>query len=276
MGRKVILLAGVAVLTLAACGKKEQALETSPASDKAAKPAEAAKPAATEKAPELPAGFPKMTASYRAVYQANMDALGQKEVTIEAAGAKKFRFEMPHFNAERAAAGAKIVGVFDDAADRSVMFVEGPDAKNIAVVVPQQDNPLRSFLNWASEDESLPKKTGSEKIAGLSCDIWEAPAGEGETPGQACITRDGIILKAGDAGAAAPEILAVKVDKGAIDAARFAVPVGFEIVDTRPCQEAATRAMADAQSGKAPDMALIAQCSAIGLKAAEVFGDIGR
>jgi hypothetical protein len=118
----------------------------------------------------------------------------------------------------------------------------------------------------------MPKKVGSETIAGLKCDIWETDAEEGEAAGQACITRDGILLKAGDKGAAMPDIVAVSVDKGARPAASFAVPADFEIVDMGPCQKLMQEAMTAAQSGKVPDMAAMQQCQDIGKKAAEIFG----
>jgi hypothetical protein len=268
-----IWLLAAAGLALGACGKKEKAAETAAQPDPAAaaETIEAAKPDV-----ELPAGFPKMTASYRAVYQAHMGDDGPREMTMEVAGGRKLRFEMPHMAAEKAAAGARLVGVFDDAANRSLMYVEGPGAQNVAIVIPQEEDMFDMFLDWAAKDGATLRKAGSDEIAGLKCDIWEAPASEDETAEQACMTRDGILLRSGDAGDETPDLLAVSVDKGPVDAARFAVPGGFEIVDMGPCQTMMQESMAAAQSGKMPDMAKMAECEAVGRKAAAVFGDFGE
>ncbi|NWG70330.1 MAG: hypothetical protein HXY23_01810 [Parvularculaceae bacterium] len=270
--RLIVLAAAVAALTLSACGKKEAA----PAAGGAPSPAPeqsaaAAPPAEDKKEVELPAGFPKMTASYKAVYKARMGEMGEREMTLEAAGARKLRFEMPHFSEERAAAGDKVVGVFDDQQNRSVMFVEGPGAKKVALVIPQEENMLASFLKWSSEDGAPPTKVGSDNVAGLSCDIWEAAADAGEAPGQACITRDGILLRAGDKGAE-PDVVAVSVDKGARPSSSFALPEGYELLDMGPCRKLMEEAMAGAQSGKMPDMVAMQKCQDIGMKAGEIFG----
>ena len=211
-----------------------------------------------------------MTASYRAVYRAELDGAGVKEVTIEANGSKQFRFEMPHMNAARADAGAKMIGVMDDAQKHTVVYVAGPDVRKIAVKLPQEKSIFESFLEWTKEDGAAPTKVGSDRIAGLSCDIWESA---GDASQQACITRDGIILRAGRKGAAMPEIEAAKVEKGRIAADRFAVPDGYEVVDMGPCQTAMQAAMADAQAGKQPDMSMMMKCQEIGGKIAAVFGD---
>lgn len=275
MTRSVVLLYGAAMLALSACGKKEAAPVADAGSDSAASATSATSAPAPEpaKEAEIPAGFPKMTAHYKAVYKAKMGELGEREMTVEVAGEKKYRFEMPHFSAERAAAGDKIVGVFDDAQNRAVMFVEGKDARKLALVVPQEQNILESFLEWSSETGEPPKKIGSDNIAGLSCDLWQSAASDGETPGEACITRDGILLRAGDKGAT-PEIVAVSVDKGARPAASFKIPEGYELVDMAPCQKLMQDAMAAAQAGKTPDMAAMQKCQTIGMQAAEIFGGL--
>ncbi|MEQ1930477.1 MAG: hypothetical protein ABL957_08085 [Parvularculaceae bacterium] len=272
MGRKLIMLGCAAAAALSACGKKDEAKSTAaPASTETAA-APQAEPATEEKV-DLPAGFPKMTANYKAVYSATMGELGQREMTVEAAGLKKYRFEMPHFDSARAAAGDRIVGVFDDAANRSLMYVEGKDAQKIALVMPQEANVLESFLAWASDGGAPPTKVGSDKIAGLSCDIWET-TGDDRDASEACITRDGIILRAGDKGAASPDIVAVSIDKGSRPASSFALPEGFEIVDMGPCQKLMQDAMAAAQSGQTPDMAAMQKCQEIGMKAAAIFGEV--
>jgi hypothetical protein len=270
MNRLVVIAA--AALAAVACSKKDG--ETA-APAAAANAPEGAPSVAEPTAAKPPAGFPKMTANYRAIYSARMDGDQQQQVTIDAIGAKKFRFEMPHTNETRAAAGAKIIGIFDDAQRRAVMYVEGGDLPKIAMTLPLEQSLFQNFLNWAGADSSKLKKTGSESIAGLRCDVWEsAEDSESTTTQQACITSDGIILVAGDKGAAEPEIIAIKVDKGKSPESRFAVPEGFEVVDMAPCQEAMRVAMADAQAGKQPDLAAMAKCQAIATKIGQAFGSL--
>lgn len=270
------ILVVVAAIAAAGCGKKEQAAESAESSPTPPAAVATTEPeAAEEPAVELPKGFPKMTASYRAVYKADLDQAGVKEVAIEANGSRQFRFEMPHMNASRAEAGVKMIGVIDDAQKHTVVYVEGPDSQKVAMKLPQEKSLLESFLEWTNKDGAAPTKVGSDKIAGLSCDIWES-ADEGDAPQQACITRDGIILRAGRKDAATPEIEAVEVDKGRISADHFAVPEGYEIVDMGPCQTAMKQAMADAQAGKQPDMTMMMQCQEIGAKIGSVFGDFAQ
>lgn len=273
---RISIIFAVAALAVSGCGKKEKAADAAapaPAGSLATAPGEPA--ADKETKVEPPAGFPKMTASYRAVYEADLDQAGLKEVAIEANGAKQFRFEMPHFNAERAAAGAKMIGVIDDAKKQTIVYVDGPDAQKVAVSLPQEKSILESFLEWTNKDGATPTKIGSDKVAGFSCDIWEA-GDETDTPQQACITRDGIILRAGKKDAATPDIEAKSVDKGRVAADHFAIPDGYEVVDMGPCQTAMKQAMANAQAGKQPDMAMMMKCREIGAKVASVFGGFAQ
>jgi hypothetical protein len=266
-----------AALAAAGCGKKETAAaDRAPAAaDATASPAEAAAETAAEARVDLPPGFPKMTASYRAVYKADLGQAGVKDVAIEANGARQFRFEMPHINAARAEAGARMIGVIDDAQKRAVIYVEGPDIQKVAMKLPQEKSLLESFLAWTNKDGATPAKVGSDRIAGLDCDVWESADGD-DAPQQACITRDGIILRAGAKDAPTPEIEAVKVDKGRIPADRFGVPDGYEVVDMGPCQTAMQQAMADAQAGKEPDMTMMMKCQETGEKIGAVFGDFAQ
>ncbi len=271
--RSQIALAALAILTAAACGKKEKAAQAPDAAAPEAAESDASVAAPSEAA-EAPAGFPKPTASYKAVYQADMDEAGVKDITMEVGGGKKLRFEMPHMDAGKAAEGQKLVGVFDDVANRSLMYVEGPGAAPVAVVIPTNEDMFDTFLDWAAEDPSTLTRVGSDNIAGMNCEIWEAP-GEGDDPArQACLTRDGIILRGGDVGDSTPDLLARSVDKGAVNAARFGVPQGFEVIDLAPCQELMQGAAAAAQSGKMPDMAAMSNCQALAMKAAAVFGGL--
>lgn len=267
------LLAVPAIALLSACGQKNEAADGADAAQ--ADASGAAADAQTQKPEvEMPAGFPKMKATYRATYATNVDGEGPKEMTLEVAGEKKMRFEMPHFDAARAAAGATMVGVFDETTSRYIMFAGGEGAAKAAVVMPFEENIFDMFHAWQNEAGERPTKVGADSVAGLKCEVWELAAdAEGEAASQACITRDGIILRAGDKGAATPDMIATKVDKGRIDPARFAVPAGYEIIDMGPCQQAMQEAMATAQAGGEPDFAKMQECQALSMKAAAVFGE---
>jgi hypothetical protein len=257
---RIILILSAAAL-MSACTQKEAAT-SSPSTNQAG--AEA--PLQDAAAPNVPAGFPKMTASYAATYKSSSDSDGPRDVSIEVDGAKRMRFSFLH------PSGAAAAGVFDDAKDRYLMFREGPDAPKVAVVMPFEANMFDMIQSWRDESEDQPKRIGADSIAGLSCDVWEvAAAAEGAAARQACITRDGILMRAGDAGAE-PEIVASSVDKGRIDPARFTVPSDFEIIDMGPCQAIMQGAMAGLQSGQQPDVAKMQECQTISMKAATVLG----
>jgi len=274
------MAASVAALLFSACGKKastDESPSTENVAAKAAETSDAAKAGADAKVeeniPELPAGFPTMTASYKAVYESDMAGAGRREVTIETIGGKKLRFETPHFNSEKAAAGMRLVGVFDETINRSVVFVDGKNASKVAVVLPQKESSLKTMLYWSARDGAMPKKVGADKIAGLDCEIWETPAEEGEAAGQACITRDGILLKGGDAGETFPDLVAKKVEKGPVAAERFVVPKDFEVIDLEPCTTAMEKTMEVAEKGKMPDMSVIVKCQGLMRKAGEILSD---
>lgn len=269
MMKRLVLLVAASVIAVAACAKKE---------DKAAKPAGADSAAVESEKPEtdvkMPAGFPKMTASYKGTYTMREGVGGKPQtMTMEIAGWKKLRSEMPHFNETRAAAGQKLVMVLDDVQNRSVAFVDGPDAPNLAVVIPIGESIFNDIRQWGVESGKPPVKVGSDVVAGVKCDIWQSAEDDsGKPASRACVSRDGIFLWAKDDGAEEPQIIATSIDKGSISDARFAVPKGAEIVDMGPCMKLAQEAMAAAQAGKTPDMAKMQECQAIGQKVSAVMG----
>jgi len=269
MIRKRYLIGAAALSLLAACGEKQSASDAASVdsaeagvSEDTIAPAEAAR--------KMPAGFPKMTATYRAIYDISSKEEGPKEATFEVDGARKLRFEMAHMSEAKAAKGLKLIGVFDDPNDRMLLYVDGPDAPKAALTLPQKEGFMDTFLKWGAAADKQPEKVGTDKIAGLSCDVWQTDDDGGEH--QACLTSDGILLRAGDAGEE-PTIVAREVKRGAISESRFAIPEGYEVVDMGPCQELMQKAAADAKAGKAPDMTAMMKCQAIGQKAAEIFGD---
>lgn len=261
---KGLILAAAAATAIAACGRSQvQTAETAP--DVGAAEVKPAEPEAI-----LPANFPKMTASYRGEYAGEMDG-ATRAMTMEVAGWKRLRMEMPHFVAARAEKGARMIMVMDDAKDRWLMYVEGEDAPKAALVMPAQQNILTSVKMWGAENGIAPKKVGGDKVAGLDCDIWESA--DESSAQQACITRDGVFLWAKQKGAETPDIVATKIEKRTIDAARFALPADYEVIDMEPCMTMAQGLAASAQAGKMPDMTQMQACESLGRKAASIMGE---
>ena len=264
-----VVLAAASALAVVGCAKKEDGTGKSAGTETG--------PAAESKGDEsvrMPAGFPKMTASYKGVYTMSEGPGGKPQtMTLEIAGWKKIRSEMPHFNEAKAAAGQKLVMVLDDAQNRSVAFVDGPEAPPIAVVIPIGESVFRDIRNWGMEGGKPPVKTGSDVVAGVKCDVWQSADDAADAaPDTACISKDGIFLWSKDSGASQPQIIATSIAKGSIPESRFAVPKGAEIVDMGPCMKLAQEAMAAAQSGKTPDMTKMQECQSIGQKVSAVMG----
>lgn len=269
--RKVLFLALGAAVALAACSKKPS---DAAAVDHSAAPAAASASETKSAELKMPDGFPKLKASYKGVYDIDMgERGGLKEATFEIASWKRLRMEMPHFDAARAAAGDRLVTVFDDANRRALVYVDGKDAPKAAIVTPTGEQLFDSLERWGAEDGAPPKKVGTDSLIGMSCDIWEsASSADDGDPGQICLTRDGVILWVKNKGAETAQLRAKSIERGAIPAERFALPAGFEVVDTTPCMKLAQEMMAAAKAGKQPDMAKMKTCQDLGKKAAAIMG----
>jgi hypothetical protein len=251
MRRSLVLVAAAAAL-LAACGRET-----------------ASGPAAG------PGGFPAITARYAADYEMRDSATGA--VTMQGQlyrdGAERMRFDMVQN-------GQPVAVVFDAANRRSLMFRTGPDAPRAALVMPHQDDGLFDQIgrwdDWDGADGAAPTKVGEDTVAGLRCDVWRSPAEEGEAAHEACVTRDGVLLRSGAVGAAHPDMIATQVTPGAPDAALFAIPAGYEVIDYSPCMDMQAAAMEAAKAGQRPDMDQMQQCMTLGQRAAEIMGGMGE
>jgi len=69
-------------------------------------------------------------------------------------------------------------------------------------------------------------RQGEDQVAGLACTDWEATATDGRRT-VACITADGVMLRASAGGATL--LSAMSVDYAQQDPALFAVPDGFTV-----------------------------------------------
>lgn len=222
-----------------------------------------------------PAGFPKPTASY--VGQFQMDFGDQmRPATIYASGAK-IRLEGPP-PSEIDAKDITIATVMDQATRKVVLFRVGPDAPKAAMAMDLDQLGAAASLFELDKEQPNARIVGEDKIAGVACRIWEIPgeaAGSTSPPAdQLCLTDDGIVLRANAAGAAdKPTMLAQEIRRGSQDAALFAAPPGFEIIDYTPCTTIAAEAMLAAGAGKKPDVAKMQECAALGEKVSAIFGD---
>lgn len=261
-------LACAAVLALGACAKHETKTDAAPKA--------AAADEVSNAVPE-PAGFPKMTAAYRGVYIIHDDAKGMKNAIIENAAFRKMRIEFEHPAAEKAAAGLKLVIVFDRDAARTFAFASGPNAPKSALILATATPILSDLEHWGVENGKPPHKVGQDNVAGISCSIWETePAAEDNGVEQACISNDGVFLWSREKGAAEPHIVATSIDRGPLPDADFAVPTGYETVDMSECVKLMRDFAASLRSGAKPDLAKMKQCQELSTRAAAIMGGAGR
>ncbi len=222
-----------------------------------------------------PDSFPTATARYTAQYIMRDDDTGavNMEGKLYRDGAERMRFDTVQN-------GQPVAVVFDAANRRSLMFRTGPDAPRAALVLPHENDGLFDQIgrwdDWASDPEGAPTKVGEDTVAGLRCEVWRSPAAEGEAADEVCVTRDGVLLRSGTVGAAHPNLIATQVTPGAPDAALFAIPAGYEVIDYGPCMAAQTAAMEAAKAGQRPDMAQMQRCMEIGERASEIMGGFGE
>ncbi|MGH7122178.1 MAG: hypothetical protein ACREFP_24815 [Acetobacteraceae bacterium] len=80
------------------------------------------------------------------------------------------------------------------------------------------------------------KKGATAKVAGLSCTLWSVPTGPNSPDLEACITEDGVLLKAGPANRASnqPRLEATSVVYGPQPEQLFVPPAGFHRIEPTP------------------------------------------
>jgi hypothetical protein len=222
-------------------------------------------------ASEAPAGFPKASAAYVGKYQMRFgDAL--RPMTLYRDGGK-IRMEGPP-PAPVKAEGVTVATVMDQATKKLVTFRVGPNAPKAAMTMTLDKIGDAASLFEGDKDQPQAKAVGEDKVAGLSCRIWETPpATEGAPANQVCVTSDGIMLRMNKAGEAAkPTMIAEEIKRGPQDPALFVPPAEYEVVDYSHCTSMAAEAMAAAKAGQKPDMGKLQECTALGKKVSAIFG----
>lgn len=246
----------------AACSKQQaDAPESSAVPEVAA--AAAAPPVAPAEDP-WPADFPKPAADYAGVYDFSAGG-ATMEVKIAASGVRQRLAFPPGSGLTGADARWSQVMVNENAGERMLMWSEGAGAPAIATLTARKDlgAAARAFGAGAAAQASA-KRTGTDNIAGLDCATWEFAAGEGDAPGSACVTRDGIPLRVVSGGETL--MLAKSVERGPQDASLFAPPAGYETVDMGECLRMGAEMMEAMRAGTTPDMAKMERCRALGEK----------
>lgn len=255
-------VAAVIVFALGGCQRVERGSAASAQiQDTKAPKGSAVSPAST-------LGFPASSASYQAEYLATDDDKSPAyAVKMEVSGGTKFRFEQSHPDPDRATSGETLVVVFDDQSNRSAVYALGPGAPKSVVVMSAPFSFIESLLDWASASDTGLEKAGREKIAGLECDIWRDVNDIGNF---ACLTQDGILLNEVTSDAKSPALVATKVARGPIDAKRFSIPQGFEVIDMAPCEDVEEQA----QNGVVVSSEAMQRCASLSAKFYAIAGDV--
>ncbi len=265
-----VLILSLSFLAATGCGKKENEIETiAPAGvDAPTTPASDAAPAGDL----LPPGFPRAAADFEGVYDMGV-ADRNVEVTIHGSGGRQ-RIEFPP--GEGAAGPASPwtqVMVSENNGEKMLMWPEGENAPKIAATMARSDVAAMAIsFGVDTEAAARGKQTGEETVAGEKCAVWELAADEasGEAPGDVCVTKDGIVMRAISGGQTV--LLAKSIKRGAQDAGLFAPPADYEVADMGECMRIGAEAMELARAGKMPDLAKMEKCRVLGEKMGAMFG----
>jgi hypothetical protein len=172
--------------------------------------------------PSAPSGgglFPNLTdANYRAEATISGDN-GQNVPVVMIRSGNKVRMEM-----NVAGQGGMVVVNNADTQENFVLMTNGGQTYAIQADPSQYDNPID---NWNAEYASNATRTGDCSVAGENGAAWTRDV-EGE-PHTACVTPDGIILRATEGERVVWETTSVQ--RGPQDPALFTMPEGVQTMD---------------------------------------------
>lgn len=262
-------------LALAACAKEpaKDAADAAP-SPEIASAVDAPEEKAAAAEDFWPEGFPKPAVDYSGDYEIGSGGKTMA-VTIAASGARQ-RMTFPPGSGIGGSTGQwSQVMVNENAGGKMVMWPEGAGAPAIATTMSKSDlGAMASAIGVDPEKEASAKRTGTDNVAGEDCAIWEFAVGDGETPGNACVTRDGVPLRVISGGQTV--MLAKSISRAPQDPALFAPPAGYEVVDMGECLRIGAEMMEAMRAGKTPDMndmgAKMKKCEALGQKMGQIYG----
>jgi len=129
--------------------------------------------------------------------------------------------------------------LIDRRANSAVMVM---DAQRMAMSLPPSS--VAAMTQEVPPPGTSFTRRGTDRVAGQSCDQWETTTPQGKST--VCLTGDGVLLRALTEVAGAPgapaspplKMEATEVRYGAPDAARFAVPQGYQTMQA-PAQPGA-------------------------------------
>jgi hypothetical protein len=156
-------------------------------------------------------------ASYRAEAKIASDDGGARIVTVRAGKKKRMEF--------RAAQGP-MVQVYDP--NTQAAYAIFPGQRTAIRISPDQvmKSPDDVWAGWVAGNR--PSTTGACRVAGENGQGWTLTA-EGGAIRTACVTADGIILRATDGDQVVWET--TRIHRGPQDASQFSVPAGYRIVE---------------------------------------------
>jgi hypothetical protein len=200
-----IFLALIAIAALAACGPATQATGAKKG---------AAKQAQSGGAPA--SGFPRMnTASYRAEATTIDPQSGRTARIVQYRSGDKMRMEFP---------GA--VTIINGATQEAFTIAE-MGGQRMAMRVPFA-RVSAAAQSWQADAVAAATRVGGCSVAGVSGTEWAKTESDGARS-TGCVTSDGILLRATNAGRTVWETTSLR--RGPQDAALFTLPRGVRVMD---------------------------------------------
>jgi hypothetical protein len=197
------------------------------------------------KAPVAPS-FPKATASYKAIYQTAGD---QAAPTIYAIPGKQ-RIEITRND--------RHLVTLVDTETRTVQFFQVGAASRPSANKIDLREVERFVYNPDNEAFVSTRAIGADEVLGLACTIWEVRRKASATPREICLTDDAILLRAGPKDA--PRMVATAVTRGPQDAALFAPPPGYAVMNIGGCMKIMAEYALALRTGAAEDAAAVRDC----------------
>lgn len=118
-----------------------------------------------------------------------------------------------------------MTGLIDPKKKRMVMLTALPGMDKVALEMELPDS--LSFTDLPAEGARL----GTDTVAGEACDLWRTSEKIGSDPVEACITADGIVMRAKATVNGKPQVVfeVVELARGPQDPALFEVPKGVKV-----------------------------------------------
>lgn len=122
------------------------------------------------------------------------------------------------------AAGA-MTGLIDPAKRRMVMLTALPGMDKVALEMELPED--FSFADLPADGSRF----GSDTVAGEACELWRTSEKAGSDPVEACITPDGIVMRATATVRGKPQVVfeVTELSRGPQDPALFEVPKGVKV-----------------------------------------------